>query len=184
MDFKNLTQDQKDKFYARTVRLNKDICSWEDINGLADLTGYILPVLPETIKLAFKKPSDFLPYNNKFSKSYTYLKKSINTIAENILLEVEIKKIKQLKAKYSEELKKYNSDVSLVDLRKLSITDDDYTTEQLENIDELKDEIENLNEQKKKSAKKLKNVENIIEVKRAATNAGQNDISIYELLGI
>lgn len=184
MNFKNLTQEQKEKFYVRTVRLNKDTASWDDINGLAELTGYILPNIPETILLAFKKPSDFLPYNSKFSKSYAYLKKSINTIAENILLDVEIKKAKQLKAKISEEVKKYNNDVALTDLRKLSITDDEYTAEQLENIDNLKEELENLNEQKKKATKNLRNVENIIEVKRASTNAGKNDISIFELLGI
>ena len=184
MDFKNLTQEQKEKFYSRTVRLNKDIVSWDDLQWLAELTGYVLPVLPDTIKLAFAKPADFLPYNSKFAKSYTYLKKSINTIAENILLEVEIKKVKQLKAKISEELKKYNSNIALTDLRKLSTTDDDYTSEQLENINELKEEIENLNEQKKKSVKNLRNVENIIEVKRASTNAGKNDVSIFELLGI
>lgn len=184
MDLKNLTKEQKEKFYARTVRLNKDICSWDDVCWLSDLIGYILPNLPETIKIAFKKPSDFLPYNSKFNKSYIYLKKSINTIAENILLEVEIKKVKQLKATISEELKKYNNDVSITDLRKLSITDDEYTAEQLESIDDLKDEIENLNEQKKRAMKKLKNVENVIEVKRASTNAGKDDISIFELLGI
>ena len=184
MDFKNLTNEQKEKFYARTVRLNKDVASWDDINGLAELTGYILPNIPETIRLGFNKPSDFLPYNSKFSKSYTYLKKTINTMAENILLDIEIKKVKQLKVKFSEELKKYNSDVALTDLRKLSITDDEYTKEQLECIDDLKEEIENLKEQKKESARKLKNVENIIEVKRASTNSGKNDVSIFELLGI
>ena len=158
---------EKAKFIDAVVKLNKGTLDWKSLVELAEYMEYILPVIPEAVKLGFKKPSNYQSYNAKFEKSMIYLKKKSNLRAEERALNIELSEIRKEKRELVKDLKAlYNAD-SIQELRRLSKLEI-LTEEETERMDNLEDDIkDNLSDTKEVKAKITEN-ENLAEIKRTA----------------
>lgn len=156
---------EKEKFIGAVVKLNKGIIDWKSLTEVADYMDYILPTIPEAVKIGFKKPIDYQAYNTKFEKSIIYLKKKCNIKAEELTLKIELSEIRKEQRELNKELKAlYNAD-SVQELRKLSKLEV-LTEEETEKFESLADDIrENLKDTKEVKTE-LVNMANLTEIKR------------------
>lgn len=158
---------EKEKFIANVVKLNKGIIDWKNLLELAEYMDYVLPVVPEAVRIGFKKPINYQAYNTKFEKSIIYLKKKVNIKAEEMTLKIELSEIRKEQRELNKELKAlYNAD-SVQELRRLSRLEI-LTEEEQEKFESLADDIRENNADTKEVKIELVNMQNLTEVKRVA----------------
>ena len=158
---------EKAKFIDSVVKLNKGTLDWKNLVELAEYMNYILPVIPEAVKIGFKKPNSYQSYNAKFEKSMIHLKKKCNLKAEEMALKIELSEIRKEKRELTKDLKALYSADSVQELRRLSKLEV-FTKEETERMDNLEDELkDNILDTKEVKAKIIE-VENLEEIKRTA----------------
>lgn len=160
---------EKSKFIGTVVKLNKGTIDWKNLAELAEYMEYILPNIPEAVKIGFKKPIDYQAYNTKFEKSIIYLKKKCNIKAEELTLKIELTEIRREQRELNKELKAlYNAD-SVQELRKLSKLEV-LTEEDAKKFDTLENELMENKLDTKEVKTELVNLSNLTEIKRTTRN--------------